>query len=260
MQFVNYLSNLIYSTLISVFEGWKLVLKEGEFILPLLVGFGIIGAAIVLRKFYQLRQSAVLREDHEDVLLALERGNNQQVDYELQYYPVPQSEIVRTAQRARHFKDQDLKNKISDAIKVQVRRFKRTMPLLKSIGWLVPLLGLLGTILVLMRAFPRSPLEWSDTMMVTGPDLNLALLNSAVGLTVGIPLLFFHSLLASKIGKYASIFEIFGHEIYLAIKYGHRSRRQGIPDDEKSVDQSSSEPAEPSTGNNVTGGREGESK
>jgi len=91
---------------------------------------------------------------------------------------------------------------------------------LANIGVLSPMLGLLGTVLGLMRAFNVMGAEdimqgWKTPMMTSA--IGQAMTTTAVGLMVGIPAMGAYYLCFSRIGRIADEVEIAAEEVVAAI-------------------------------------------
>lgn len=198
--------------------GWEGMIQRGGVIGLVLVVFAIVGLAIVIEKSFALRRSNNFNDDYKDVLLALKRANDDQIEYELHLYPPAQTRMIRTAHESRKLEKDDLLRELSAVANSYVRDLSRRLRLLGDLGRLAPLLGLLGTILAIMESLGGlSPGTANATLMSQG--LSQALLTTAAGLIVGLPMIFFHNHLKSRVNYYAEIYEEFGHDLVRAITY-----------------------------------------
>lgn len=100
--------------------------------------------------------------------------------------PVPQ--VVNAAISAFQEGDRKLDNVISIACLSQVARLERHLNILGTIGYIAPLLGLLGTVLGLMEAFQKVHATASVYLSVNelASAVNQALITTASGLAVAI--------------------------------------------------------------------------
>jgi len=110
-------------------------------------------------------------------------------------------------------------SEISTVASMHLRQLSSRIRLLGILASISPLLGLLGTVIGMIRAMGEVSLGAGADPLVVGEGISQALLTTAVGLSVGIPLLIAHSLLKDRINRYSSEFEEFGHELMKAFYY-----------------------------------------
>lgn len=205
--------------LIRSMDGWTGLIEHGGAVSLVLVAFAIVGLAIIIEKSFALRRSINYNADYDDVLLAVKRGKDDQIEYELNLYPDTQSDLVRSAHEARDLEKDDILRELSAVANTHVRRMSSRLDLLGNLGKLAPLLGLLGTVIGIMRSLTQVTFSGGVDRMVLGQGLMEALLSTAVGLIVGIPMIFFHNLFRSRINQFAEEFEEFGYDLVRSIVY-----------------------------------------
>ena len=102
--------------------------------------------------------------------------------------PGPVPAVLNAAILARQRGDRKLDNAIESACLDEVARLERHLNILATIGYIAPLLGLLGTVLGLMEAFQAVNSTASVYLSVTelASAVNQALITTASGLAVAI--------------------------------------------------------------------------
>lgn len=102
--------------------------------------------------------------------------------------PGPVPAVLNAAILARQRGDRNLESAIESACLDEVARLERHMNILGTIGYIAPLLGLLGTVLGLMEAFQAVNADASVYLSVTelASAVNQALITTAAGLAVAI--------------------------------------------------------------------------
>lgn len=200
-------------------QGWEGLIEHGGAVSIVLVAFAIVGLAIIIEKSFALRQSVIYNADYDDVLLAVKRGNDDQIEYELNLFPEIQSDLVRSAHEARDLEKDDILRELTAVANTHVRRMSARLELLGNLGKLAPLLGLLGTVIGIMRSLTQVTFSGGVDRMILGQGLMEALLTTAVGLIVGIPMIFFHNLFRARINRFAEQFEEFGYDLVRSIIY-----------------------------------------
>ena len=102
--------------------------------------------------------------------------------------PGPVPAVLNAAILARQRGDRNLESAIESACLDEVARLERHLNILGTIGYIAPLLGLLGTVLGLMEAFQAVNADASVYLSVTelASAVNQALITTAAGLAVAI--------------------------------------------------------------------------
>ncbi len=92
----------------------------------------------------------------------------------------------------------DIEEAINHARLTEIPRLESNMNILGTIGYITPLLGLLGTVIGMMRAFTTiSQTAYLSTMLYA--DISMALVTTAGGLCVAIPCYIAYNYLSSRI-------------------------------------------------------------
>lgn len=99
-----------------------------------------------------------------------------------------------------------LENRLQDLVGYTDERLKRGLGWLSMIVTMAPLLGLLGTVLGMIRAFAVVGGDIGAPTIITG-GVSEALVATATGLTVAIIALGFHSYCAAKVNDFVVILE-----------------------------------------------------
>jgi biopolymer transport protein ExbB len=79
--------------------------------------------------------------------------------------------------------------------------FERYLGLLGTIATISPLLGLLGTVLGMIRAFTVIATQGMGTPATLGGGISEALITTAAGLSVAIPTILLHKYLTSRLDR-----------------------------------------------------------
>ncbi|MDY6856172.1 MAG: MotA/TolQ/ExbB proton channel family protein [Thermodesulfobacteriota bacterium] len=116
------------------------------------------------------------------------------------------SPIGRVLTQAIEVKDQDretLETVIAHAMDEEVRGLSRYLQVLATIGNIAPLLGLLGTVLGMIKAFMViQEMGGKVNASVLAGGIWEAMMTTALGLAVALPTMVAHSYLLSRVDKY----------------------------------------------------------
>ncbi len=107
---------------------------------------------------------------------------------------------------AKHGRD-IMKEAIVDTATHEIHELGRFLNLLGSIAAVAPLLGLLGTVIGMIKVFNAIVLEGAGNAAVLAGGISEALYTTAAGLVVAIPALFFHRFFTRRIDEIAVLME-----------------------------------------------------
>jgi len=177
------------------------IIKGGPVMLPIILG-SIVGLAIVLERFWAFRG---VRLDTFDFIQAVFRDiKGGRIKEALaacdQYIHHPLAAIFKIGIERRNLPLERLEKVLEQAGNNQVQKLEKYLGALVSIVGIEPLLGFLGTITGLIRAF----MSWERaganvTVSVLAGGIYEAMLTTAAGLIVAIPLYLCYNYFISRI-------------------------------------------------------------
>lgn len=97
--------------------------------------------------------------------------------------------------------------KVDEAILQELPRFERGQSSIKLLAGVAPLLGLLGTVVGMIATFQSITLFGTSDPKLMAGGISQALITTALGLSVAIPLLFSHSFLAARSRRLGQILQ-----------------------------------------------------
>lgn len=175
----------------------------------ILMGFSVIAVTIVLVKTWQL--TTLRAESRKSVDAALDAWRNRDIDGALAKLSDkrPVESIVAYAMDALRHTNREVATVREEAerralnVLHDLRSFLRPMEIIASLS---PLLGLLGTVLGMITAFQQMEAAGSqvDPSVLSG-GIWQALLTTAVGIAVAIPVVAMHAWLERKVERVAHI-------------------------------------------------------
>jgi len=119
----------------------------------------------------------------------------------------------------------DLRESLQEVAQLQVPRLEKNLPILATVGYVSPLLGLLGTVTGMIHVFQTvSGARGTVPVGELAGGIWEALLTTAAGLVVAIPAYVAYNYLASRMGSEVNDMERAGIEMIQILKEGGRSR------------------------------------
>jgi biopolymer transport protein ExbB len=169
---------------------------------PVMVPLGIlslVAVAIVLERLWALRRTNYLKTSTVTTLtrLVAERRFTRAVEF-CHQNPGPFSELVAAMVENRNAPYDELREILEDKGRHQLTGLQRGLPALATIVAGAPLLGLLGTVIGMIKIFAVVADAGSQVTEQLSQGIAQALITTATGLIIAIPILFVHSYLEGK--------------------------------------------------------------
>ena len=170
------------------------LLDKGGPVMLILLALSVVALTIILVKIYQFSRSRLLRTEFIDqAILLLHNDGPDTTLLALAETPHPVARVMETTLRTStntSLSIEDRDTEISRVGSAEIRNLESCLRGLEGIANLSPLLGLLGTVLGMIKAFAR--LESAGTKVdpaILAGGIWEALLTTAFGLSVAIPAL-----------------------------------------------------------------------
>lgn len=200
----------------------SLLMKGGYTMIPLLL-CSITSLAIIIERFYNLREEKVIPKDffHRIKGLLLE-GHINEVLAICSKSNKPIAKIVEAGIMKYYFGREEIKEAIEDAGRHEVAYLEKYLSLLNTIVGVAPLLGLLGTIMGMIKVFNVISMEGLGQADKLSGGIAEALIATAAGLVVAIPTLVFHNIFAEHADRLILKMEKSSMEVSEILSQGQR--------------------------------------
>lgn len=187
----------------------ELFQKGGAMMYPILV-CSVIALAIFLERlwtYHKVRVSTIPLFDKVDSLL--DAGQAEQALALCREQDSPMGRVLQVPLKHRGSSRSHIKTLVEEVGRQETAQLERYLGLLGTIATISPLLGLLGTVFGMIRAFTVIASEGVGTPATLGGGISEALLTTAAGLSVAVPTILLHKYLSSRVDR--SILEM---EVY----------------------------------------------
>ena len=176
------------------------IVKAGGIMMGPIILASIIAAAIILERLWTLQSKRVLpAELTEKVWRWVEQRQIQDKHIAALQQNSPLGKILAAGLANRH-RDRDIiKESIEDTGRHVVHELERFIGALGTIASLSPLMGLLGTVLGMIRTFNAITTEGIGNPAALAGGIAEALITTAAGLTVAIPALIGYKYLRGRV-------------------------------------------------------------
>ncbi len=185
------------------------ILSSGGPVMIPLALLSLVALAIVIERLWVLRASKFMQPTTVATLNELLAGGRfqQAIDY-CRRNPGPYAGLVATLVEHRKAPYDELKQIMEDTARHRLNNLQRGLAALGTIVAGAPLLGLLGTVVGMIKIFAVVATAGSQVTEALSSGISEALVTTATGLIIAIPALFTHSFLEARAGAIVSEMEI----------------------------------------------------
>ncbi|NWG03891.1 MAG: MotA/TolQ/ExbB proton channel family protein [Syntrophaceae bacterium] len=192
----------------------ELIMKGGVIMIPIIV-LSIIGLAIILERFWTLWKIRVnFQQFAHEIFLFLERGHFQKALERCEKIKHPIGEVFKLGILNRTLEREELEAMMEREGDEQIQSLERYLGALLIIVGVEPMLGFLGTIIGLIKAFMTwEQLGANITVSALASGIYQAMITTAAGLIVAIPAFIFYHLIVGRIKSHAQEMTYYSNEL-----------------------------------------------
>ncbi len=170
----------------------------GPLIYPLVI-CSLVSTTIIIERIFSLRRNRVLPPKVVGVVEAVRPGQDFGLAVEVcRKNPGVFSDVMRVGLESAFEPWEVMRDALLDAGRQKTTILERHLVWLQTIAQAAPLLGLLGTVLGMIKVFAAISLSGIGDPQALSEGISEALLTTAVGLGIGIPTLIAYNLLLAR--------------------------------------------------------------
>ncbi len=182
------------------------IIKGGPVMIPILL-CSVIAFAIIIERFIYLQKAKIdTKKFMDDISMSLKRNRIMEAIDMCEQTPSPIADILKAGilkhDRTRH----EIREAIEDAGLHEIPRLEKNVGLLATVAHIAPLLGLLGTVTGMVKAFQIVQEKSTALRPVSPGDLAggiwEALITTVAGLIVAIPTLAAYNYFVSRVNNF----------------------------------------------------------
>jgi biopolymer transport protein ExbB len=174
-------------------------LEKGGFVIYPLILCSIVGLAIVIEKLLSLRRHKVIVPEIVSVLDNIKGSGDIGLALSIcEKHKGPFANIIRVGLESRHMPKDDIKETLNDCGRQEVHHLERGLVLLETVAGIAPLLGLLGTVVGILKVFEVISVMGVGQATAMAGGISEALITTIVGLSIGIPAVVGYNIFTNK--------------------------------------------------------------
>jgi biopolymer transport protein ExbB len=178
--------------MIEIFE------RGGIMMYPLILA-SVLAMAIIIERFFSLRKRKVIIPEIISVVEQFRSFKDMELAKNIcAKYRGPLSNLMQTGLENTDLDRAEIKELIEDQGRQEVRHLEKGLTILETIAVIAPLMGLLGTVLGMIRVFGVIKEQGIGQAAALSGGISEALITTVTGLFVGIPVLIFFNYFSRK--------------------------------------------------------------
>lgn len=212
----------------------EIILAGGWLMAPILL-CSTLSVAIIIERFWSLRRSNVVPDGVGEMV----EGWAARHELDLKHLNELRSKsglgrVLAAALTNRHRSRDLIKEAVEDTGRHVVHELERFLNTLGTIAGIAPLLGLLGTVIGMIRVFSAIMIHGVGNANELAGGISEALITTAAGLTVAIPSYFFYRYFRGMVAEYVISMEEQAINLIEAIERGNIAHAQRVRDGDPS--------------------------
>jgi biopolymer transport protein ExbB len=205
---------------------WEMITAGRWMMIPIMLA-SLVGLAVLIERIYVLRQGRIVVPEIAEAVMTLPASKDLSVAYAIcDRRPGPFANIVRAGL---DHADNDwtvIRDVLEETGRLEATRLTRRLGVLETVAAVSPLLGLLGTVLGMIRVFAAISVAGLGNPESLSEGISEAMFTTAAGLMIGIPALVAYNWLNGRADRIIFDLEYYSSKVLDTLR--RRQGRQGI--------------------------------
>lgn len=162
--------------------------------------FAVYGMAVVIERLFYFHRVRINSGDFlRGLSMLVRKGAYAEAEHEAAQLPGPTARVVESIISRPHLSREDIGDIAQQSVQMEVFKIERNIRGLLVVATVSPLLGLLGTVLALMKYFVQpGVMDGKTPTLELTQAMHEALLTSAIGISMAIPAYLFYMYLTAR--------------------------------------------------------------
>ncbi len=174
------------------------LIRDGGPVMWIILICSIISLFVFLMKVFQFHREEInVRELLRGLFNVLKREGLVEAITLCDHTPGPAAKLLGAAIIAYQRGDEDIRAAIDEAALEEIPKLERHLNILSTLGFVMPLIGLFGTVIGMIKAFEAVRVSLSSTAIAGA--VTMALISTAAALAVAIPCYIGYNYLLSRV-------------------------------------------------------------
>ncbi len=204
---------------------WEMILAGRHMMIP--IGLcSLTGLAVIVLRVYTLRHQRIVVPEIAEAVETLSAGSDYAVARAIcERWPGPFANIVIAGLDHADDDWEITRDVLQEAGHQEATRLTRHLGVLETVAAIAPLLGLLGTVLGMIRVFTSISTTGLGNPETLSSGISEAMVTTAAGLIIGIPALVCYNWLVGRADGIIFELEVYATKVLDTLRRGQVSRR-----------------------------------
>ena len=204
---------------------WEMILAGRYMMIPIALS-SLVGMAVLLERLFTLRHRRIVVPEIVEAVETLSASENFAVAYAIcDRWPGPFANIVRTGLDHADDNWEITRDVLQEAGRQAATGLSRNLNILETVAAVTPLLGLLGTVLGMIRVFTTISAAGLGNPETLSSGISEAMVTTAAGLIIGIPALVAHNWLEGRAQGIIFELELYATKVLDTLRQRQRAQR-----------------------------------
>ena len=168
---------------------WEMILAGRYMMIPIILA-SMVGMAVLIERIYVLRQGSIIVPEIAEAVMTLSASQDLSVAYAIcERRPGPFATLVKSGLDHANNDWTIIRDVLEETGRQEATRLTRRLGVLETVAAVSPLLGLLGTVLGMIRVFATISAAGLGNPETLSSGISEAMVTTAAGLIIGIPAL-----------------------------------------------------------------------
>ena len=205
---------------------WRELLEAGGYIGYIIIGLSVLMLTLIMQQLLTLRLSVLMPHSlAEQAHQLISNGRFAEANELCKQHPCFLGDMLQAGLSETEMGYLQIQKALEDSSAEHSARMMRKVEYLNVIGTLSPMLGLLGTVSGMMKAFLEFQNSASPSVSEFAPGISFALVTTLMGLAVAIPSLAAFAILRNRVDELVSETSLMAEQVFNGYKIW-KSRRK----------------------------------
>ena len=206
---------------------WEMILAGRYMMIPITLA-SLIGLAVVIERLYVLRQGRIIVPEIAEAVETLSASNDLSVAYAIcDRKPGPFANVIKAGLDNADNDWTLIRDVLQETGRQEATLLTRRLGVLETVAAVSPLLGLLGTVLGMIRVFATISAAGLGNPETLSSGISEAMVTTAAGLIIGIPALVAYNWLNGRADRIIYDMEFYSSKVLATLRRRHEGQNSG---------------------------------
>jgi biopolymer transport protein ExbB len=197
---------------------WEMILAGRYMMIPITLA-SLVGLAVIIERLYVLRRGRIIVPEIAEAVETLSASKDLSVAYAIcERRPGPFANVIKAGLDNADNDWTIIRDVLQETGRQEASRLTRRLGVLETVAAVSPLLGLLGTVLGMIRVFATISMAGLGNPETLSGGISEAMVTTAAGLIIGIPALVAYNWLNGRADRIIFDMEFYSSKVLATLR------------------------------------------